>query len=164
MPLRSYDIIMFSRKLLSVNHNDWCYVLIDRKYIKVFPWLTTQSFSLDAVHNKLGIDTKPDCRYVGLFGNNKNQYKAIKRALTTSFSLIQGPPGTVVIWILLDFYANIRHDIKIQSWGYLRSDLSVFTALLYFLVREQTCVLKTIITNWFKFRILSYVGFTYHYF
>ncbi|CAG2250014.1 unnamed protein product [Mytilus edulis] len=49
---------------------------------------------LDAVHNKLGLHTKPDCRYVGLFGNNKNQYNAIKRALTTSFSLIQGPPGT----------------------------------------------------------------------
>ncbi|XP_052090433.1 helicase with zinc finger domain 2-like [Mytilus californianus] len=49
---------------------------------------------LDEDHYKLGFHTKPEVRYVGLVGNNTEQYKAITRALTSSFSLIQGPPGT----------------------------------------------------------------------
>ncbi|CAG2250009.1 unnamed protein product [Mytilus edulis] len=48
---------------------------------------------LDEGHYKLGIDSKPDCRYEGLVGNNTKQRNAIRRALTNSFSLIQGPPG-----------------------------------------------------------------------
>ncbi|CAC5384453.1 unnamed protein product [Mytilus coruscus] len=49
---------------------------------------------LDKGHYRLGFDTKPDCRYVGLVVNNTKQFIAIKRTLTSSFSLIQGPPGT----------------------------------------------------------------------
>lgn len=50
-------------------------------------------YSLDKGHFKLGRDTEPDVTDIGLVGNNKQQYNAIQRALTTSFSLIQGPPG-----------------------------------------------------------------------
>ncbi|CAG2250000.1 unnamed protein product [Mytilus edulis] len=49
---------------------------------------------LDKGHLKLGKDSEADVVNVGLGRNNDQQYNAIKRALTSSFSLIQGPPGT----------------------------------------------------------------------
>ncbi len=44
---------------------------------------------------------------VFLFGCNKSQYMAVKRAMENRISVIQGPPGTGKIQTILNIIANI---------------------------------------------------------
>ncbi|XP_061168137.1 helicase with zinc finger domain 2-like [Saccostrea echinata] len=50
--------------------------------------------SLDDAHVRLAKETKPDVMHESLQPNNEKQLEAIKKALSSRFTLIQGPPGT----------------------------------------------------------------------
>ncbi|XP_062574956.1 helicase with zinc finger domain 2-like isoform X2 [Saccostrea cucullata] len=50
--------------------------------------------SLDDIHVRLAKQTKSDVMHASLQPNNEKQLEAIKKALSSRFTLIQGPPGT----------------------------------------------------------------------
>lgn len=51
---------------------------------------------IDNGHFKIGIKMRQDIRNIEeSVRNNPKQYQAIQRALESSFSLIQGPPGKI---------------------------------------------------------------------
>lgn len=50
-------------------------------------------FFLDEIRRTLAVPTGFDVMYKDLQPNNEKQLKAIKQALTSRFTLIQGPPG-----------------------------------------------------------------------
>lgn len=47
----------------------------------------------DETHRRLAIQSKYDTKNEILQPNNKKQLEAIKKALSSRFTLIQGPPG-----------------------------------------------------------------------
>jgi hypothetical protein len=68
-------------------------------------------FSLDKMHKDLG-DQERHLQVPGVgIEYNDNQKKAVKKALTSSFSLIQGPPGNI------QYESNMCQRLIITAYG-----------------------------------------------
>lgn len=76
-----------------IGHLDLCF---GDHFVSIFLSFKLCCYILDKKHKELGAKFVPPTDVLGTgLGFNENQRKAIQKALMSSFSLIQGPPGSL---------------------------------------------------------------------
>lgn len=99
-------------------HADFCF---GDPFVSIFLSFKLYCYILDKKHKELGAKFVPQTDVLGTgLVFNENQRKAIQKALMSSFSLIQGPPGSLwnkhnflLFFILIPFIKNILFTLYI---------------------------------------------------